>query len=964
MMNSLDDSNWFRAVSQICASLVRNSARRLLPLLVCCVLLSSPMRTFADDAAADADSLWMSLEWGGHIGAVWQVAFTPDSNTLISAADDKTVRVWDVATGQLLRVIHLPQVADQFQRIFALAVSPDGRTIAVGGALFPQTPNSGRIFVVSLETGKAIHVHRGHDGVRSLAYSHDGKRLASLGIEGKVMLWSALDGLCERSWEVSKGGFTHGRMCFSPDDKFLLTCKQLAGQQDARIWNVDSGELWKSLTHSETLTGLAWCRDGNTIVTTGTGGTVYTWSAEGTLLSQLRLPERAEAIAVAPDSQNALVTWLSQGQAETAFLNLISGERRSLVGAGRGYSCAVSSDGRWAASGADDGEIAMWRVVDGVLVQRFVGKGQPVRGVEWGEDGQTVLWGNGLVRRPGQWEYPLERAFDLNRLQFVPRNEDSWPRNPVVTLGQGTSVKLRDGRAIEKLGVNIHVSGGTSETRQRIMSGHLGAIHSLAVTHDQRYLVSGSIDQTLCIWSLERETLLLSLFVAGDDWIVWTPEGYCAASAAGEGLIAWQTGRGPESLPDVYPAGRFRRSLYRPDVIQRLLATGSVEKSLALADKDRGETTEVTQIQDVLPPNVEIVRPLSTERTITEDSLLVEAIARSRGKYPVTSMRLLLNGRPYDGQRGMNIVQNPQLGEVTTRWTVQLELGRHEIAVQAESAVSEGVSDPVEVTYNLSRGGVRKLTASPATLELPSLYVLAIGISEYPGSLKLNFAARDAEVLSETLKSTSSDLYRSTEVKLLTDQQATRREILKGLAWLRTQMTQRDVGILMFAGHGAKDSDGNFYFLPVDVDPDDLLSTGVPGDQVTKALSAIPGRIIVLADACHSGAVEGERRRAVGSLTDDLLRDLLTDDVGVVVMCSAMGQEFALESATIQHGFFTYAIVQGLLGKADYNDDGLVHLNELDLYVTERVKALADGRQHPVTARPTSIRSFPLGRVQ
>jgi uncharacterized caspase-like protein len=108
--------------------------------------------------------------------------------------------------------------------------------------------------------------------------------------------------------------------------------------------------------------------------------------------------------------------------------------------------------------------------------------------------------------------------------------------------------------------------------------------------------------------------------------------------------------------------------------------------------------------------------------------------------------------------------------------------------------------------------------------------------------------------------------------------------------------------------------------------------------------------------------VDGQSRRGATSLTDDLVRDLATDDYGVIVMCSSMGREFSMESAKVKHGYFTLALVEGLSGSADYNKDGVVQLNELDLYVTDRVKELSQGMQHPVTARPTSIRSFPLTR--
>jgi uncharacterized caspase-like protein len=147
----------------------------------------------------------------------------------------------------------------------------------------------------------------------------------------------------------------------------------------------------------------------------------------------------------------------------------------------------------------------------------------------------------------------------------------------------------------------------------------------------------------------------------------------------------------------------------------------------------------------------------------------------------------------------------------------------------------------------------------------------------------------------------------------------------------------------------------------VDGDPNRLLSTCVSGDDLKKTLQRLPGRVIALLDACHAGAVGGDKRRST-PLNDDLVRDLVTDDYGVIVMCASMGREFSLEHADVKHGYFTLALVEGLGGKGDYNGDGLIHFNELDLYVTERVKELTKGKQHAVTTKPTTIRSFPLAK--
>jgi hypothetical protein len=92
------------------------------------------------------------------------------------------------------------------------------------------------------------------------------------------------------------------------------------------------------------------------------------------------------------------------------------------------------------------------------------------------------------------------------------------------------------------------------------------------------------------------------------------------------------------------------------------------------------------------------------------------------------------------------------------------------------------------------------------------------------------------------------------------------------------------------------------------------------------------------------------------------VRDLTAEETGVVVMCSSTGRQFSLENNELRTGNFTAALVEGLSGKAARSSDGAVYLHHLDAYVTDRVKALSKGRQHPVTSKPSTIRSFPLAR--
>ena len=207
--------------------------------------------------------------------------------------------------------------------------------------------------------------------------------------------------------------------------------------------------------------------------------------------------------------------------------------------------------------------------------------------------------------------------------------------------------------------------------------------------------------------------------------------------------------------------------------------------------------------------------------------------------------------------------------------------------------------------------------------------------------------------------------------------------------------------MVFFSGHGAY-RDNMFYMLSVDANVDNLESTTVPTAQFKHFLATTKGKLVVLLDACHSGAqaamllprtpirriewsqpvIPVERLRSPESLltkfrllglqqdgekqlrpsTDELVRDLSNIDHGVITMTSSTGQEVSVESAEWKHGYFTQALTEGLSGKADINNDGLVYLTELDAYLVNRVKDLSSNRQHPTTSKPPGVRPFVLSR--
>jgi WD40 repeat protein len=940
-------------------------------------------------AGTEPEKPILVLDAGGHTAVVRKVLFTPNGKEIVTVSADKTVRVWDVASGDTLRVLRLPVGPGDEGVIDAVAVSPDGKLLAVGGMPYGRGKFGVLLYLLNLKTGHIESTLKGHRQIPNyLAFSPNGKLLASASSDKTVNLYDVKTGKIERTLE---GHTDHVlTVAWSPDGQRLATS---SADKTGRIWSLKTGKTLAELKgHSQSALGVAWSPDGKTVATSSSDGTVRLWEPDGkerkTIGGLPGDPLQVISIAFSRDSKELLFTGVSD-LGHTGVLDLESGKTRLEF---KGHTNtvvhgSVSPDGTLAATtGGNDHETFVWKIADGTVVQKLVGKGQTVWGAGWLRDGLALGWGNSNFFPRGKEFSALERSFRVQDLEFGPTPDDTFlraetkhgrwtlklaPKDFQMLIVDGEREKevqflpptpnervycysvWPGDRAVVGTAFGLYLADLKTNKILRTFVGHTGIVLTVAPAPDDRYFVTGSTDQTLRVWDPDQAEPVLSVFAAGTEWIAWTPEGYYAASADGERLIGWQVNHGPTSDPSYYPAGQFRKSLYRPDVIKLVLPAGGAAKALAQIVKDKPGRGGAGTVAEVLPPTVAITAPVATgEVRVNQAKLEVQATARSVGKNPVTALRLLLDGRPYQGEKGVQNVAAPKVGEAKATWSVELTPGRHLLAVQAESAVSKAVSRPMEVVF---LGADDK-----EEVALPDLHILAVGISDYEGEMKLGYAAADADLITEALKSQVGKAFHKVDVKLIKNKQATRKEILAGLTWLTENQKPLDVGVLFFSGHGARDPAGQFYLVPVDVDPENPLATLVSGDVLKKSLENTPGRLVAILDACHSGSAGG--KKGARPAADDLVRDLVTEDYGVVVMSSSLGREYSLEDGVVKHGYFTLALVEGLAGQADFNKDGVIHLSELDLFAFRRVRDLSRNEQHPVTAKPATVRSFPLAR--
>ena len=921
------------------------------------------------------------IDADGHSDVVRRVLFTPNGKQVVTVSIDKSARVWDVASGDRTRIFRLPSGPGDEGSLSSAAISPDGKFLAVSGMPPGRGKNGILVYLVYLSTGQIARVYKGHENiVTSLAFSRDGGRIASSSADKTVLV---TDVRTNRVLQALKGHTDAVRqVVFSPDGTRLAT----AGGDNARIWSLKTGKADATLAGKGRCLSVAWSPDGQTIATGYSDGSIALWDTAGKSRKVINnLKAQILTVAFTPDNKELLFTGpaLSPDPKDLAacILNIDTGAVRTRCDKHTNtvMNGAVSPDGKLAVTaGGNNNETYVWNVADGTVVHTLASKSQTPWDVAWSPDGKSIAWGSEAEKKK------LERSFVLDELEFGEKptgeykgsetKQDKWSleRNAVggLLVKEGAKVIhpnldletknervysytwLKDGRAAVGGAGALYLVDPKANRVVRRFVGHTSHILGVAPSPDGKLFVSGALDQTIRIWDPEREEPVLSLFFAEDEWIAWTGEGYYAASVNGERLIGWLVSRGPEIMPNYWPAARFHAAFYQPDVIKKVPSTGSVNKVLLAMGKKPGDLTSVTQ---ALPPTVSITSPTvptgggAIQLPAEGGKIKVEATAKSSNSQLISGLRLLVNGRPYKGQAGLERISPARLGPVNASWNVELPPGRHNIAVQAVTQQSKGMSSFIEVACGDKEPG-------PA-----NLYVLAIGISEYAGSLKLNYAAADADVISATLKSTSSKLFGKVETKVITNKNATRKEIVAGLNWLSTVMTPRDVAVVSFSGHGANERNTQ-YLIPVDCNIASLATTCIPGEQFKNALGDLPGKVICILDACHSGGVaENNKRR---NMLSDLVRDLITDDYGVIVLCSSLGSELSLEGSNVKQGFFTAALVEGLKGKADFNGDGIVHLNELEGYAARRVKEMTRGTQNPIFAKPPNVEWFPLATTK
>jgi uncharacterized caspase-like protein len=241
-----------------------------------------------------------------------------------------------------------------------------------------------------------------------------------------------------------------------------------------------------------------------------------------------------------------------------------------------------------------------------------------------------------------------------------------------------------------------------------------------------------------------------------------------------------------------------------------------------------------------------------------------------------------------------------------------------------------------------------------------------IGVSNYQDTRipSLRYATKDAQAFYDWLTSPDGGKYALARVKLLVDENATANGIRKSLFEWLGQALEEDIVTIFFAGHGSPQSPDNLenlFLLPFDTQYDSVATTGFPMWDIETALKRFikAKKVIVVADACHAGGVgqafDVARRAGRGVNTVSIssnLQNLSRIGDGICIISAADDSQFSQESKKWGggHGVFTYYLLRGLKGEADYSKDRRVTLGEIVPYLSEQVRRATRNAQSPTVA--------------
>lgn len=752
----------------------------------------------------------------GHAGEIYAVGFLPDGRRAVTGSFDKTVRLWDVASGQM---IGQPWTGHG-DVVYALAVNPRNGTVATGsfdGEVRLWDPDAAMTAQPGAKAAPKLLLQRTKvaNQVGAMAYNPAGSQLV-VGTSGPFGPWPAytLDPSSLR--EIARFA-PHENIIVaaatSPDGRWVATGDFLG---KVRIWSAATGQPRQGQDRQPFL--LAGSGASVWAVGFGHDGQSIAWGStnanpmgstpinnRGRLELRLRLP----------------VAGASLGQPERTA----NGEEI--------FSRAIESHGDLTlahrAGGRDlmrhEGVLGIYR--KGSLltsISRGAVDGYVHRAYSFSVDGKTILSGGD----GGQL-----MAYDLegNALaQFVGHESEVWAVAPSP-----------DGRYL--------VTGSADQTVR---------LWPLAPLKD------ADVQPTPVDGRLPPKTIapLATLYNGRDgQWVMWTPEGYYTGSEEADKLIGWQLNAGSTRTPEFYAAHQLRQQFNRRDIVEKAIVLASSDEAVR---QSNGTSYKVDDLIRRPPPRLVITSPKPFEQLTGGQAIVTVRIEATPD--PVKRITVRANGR-------VIAEQTPDRAEGEFQFRVPIANGQNLITVIAGNDVGD---TPAEVRVSHTGNGLldQRGTLYVVAIGVDRYPSLKCG-PQRDQSCDLKWSSRDANVFADTISAAMGPSHTTVDLAVLSNDPGatppTAANVRRALSRARNLAKETDTLVVFTAGHGLNDG-FDYLFLTTDAARQGSGFDGssvLPWTELERIVFGTKGRRFLFVDTCHSA----------GAFNVKLGREALYNDV-------------------------------------------------------------------------------------